>query len=75
MNSSSYIVMLNHFEHTIIKVKVNEYRSFFFVELRDVKDNLFGFQWTLEKVIVEGQFKDCWMTSGVSQPISLSKSV
>ena len=37
--------------------------------------NEFGFRWTVEKVTINGKFKDCWMTSGVSQPLPLAKSV
>ena len=33
-----------------------------------------GFQWVVEKVLDEGKYKNCWMTSSVSQPIILSKS-
>jgi hypothetical protein len=28
----------------------------------------------LEKVIEESEFKDCWMTVAVSQPLPLAKS-
>ena len=47
---------------------------FFFIELTDKPGNKFGFQWTLQKVLTEGDYKNCWMTVGVSQPILLVKS-
>ena len=45
-----------------------------FVELTDKEGNIFGFQWTVEKVIINGEFKDCWMTAGVSRPLPIAKS-
>ena len=34
----------------------------------------FGFEWTVEKVEQNGEFKDCWMTVGVSRPMPLSQA-
>ena len=75
MYSPSYIIMLEHLDHNIIFVKDSDYIAYFFIELTDKKGNRFGFQWTLEKVINESEFKDCWMTIGVSQPMSLVNSI
>ena len=75
MYSPSYVIMLYHLEHNIILVNNQPNVPYFFVELTDKEGNIFGFQWTVEKVIVNSEFKDCWMTTGVSRPISLAKSV
>ena len=74
MYSKSYSIMLNHKQHKIIPVENKIHVSYFFIELIDENDNKFGFQWTVERILVEGEFKDCWMTSGVSQPMLLAKS-
>ena len=74
MYSKSYSIMLEHKKHKIILVKNKINISYFFIELVDKIDNKFGFQWIVEKVLIEGKFKDCWMTTGVSQPIRLTKS-
>ena len=66
--------MLNHQQHNIIPVENQMHESYFFIELVDENGNKFGFKWTVEKVLVEGEFKDCWMTTGVSQPMLLAKS-
>jgi hypothetical protein len=42
--------------------------------MTDKEGNKFGFTWTLEKVREESEFKDCWMTVAVSQPLPLAKS-
>ena len=75
MYSPSYIVMLDHQYHNIIPVSQEEDDiTFFFIELTDKIGNKFGFQWTLQKVLIEGDYKNCWMTVGVSQPIPLAQS-
>ena len=74
MNSPSYIIMLEHQFHNIIPVSQEDDIAFFFIELTDKPGNKFGFQWTLQKVLTEGNYINCWMTVGVSQPIPLAKS-
>ncbi len=74
MYSSSYQIMLDHQSHNITLVAEEENMAFFFIELIDRIGNEYGFQWTLQKVLTEGQFYDCWMTIGVSRPISLAQS-
>ncbi len=73
MYSPSYIIMLEHQFHKIISVSQEDDIAFFFIELTDKPGNKFGFQWTLQKVLTEGNYKNCWMTVGVSQPIPLAK--
>ena len=74
MYSPSYIIMLEHQFHKIIPVSQEDDIAFFFIELTDKPGNKFGFQWTLQKVLTEGDYKNCWMTVEVSQPILLAKS-
>ena len=74
MKSDSYVLMLNHSNHNIIFVSENLNTAHYFVELTDKIGNKFGFTWTVKKVLIEGKFKNCWMTSGVSRPLPLAKS-
>ena len=74
MKSESYVFMLEHINHNIIFVTKNQNTANYFVELTDKIGNKFGFTWTVKKVLIEGNFKDCWMTSGVSNPLPLAKS-
>ena len=74
MYSPSYIIMLEHQFHKIISISQEDDIAFFFIELTDKLGNKFGFQWTLQKVLTEGNYKNCWMTVGVSQPIPIAKS-
>ena len=75
MYSRSYAIMLEHLNHNIIFVNKKPNVSYFFIEFIDKIGNKYGFQWVVEKVIIKGEFKDCWMTTSVSQPVSLTKSV
>ena len=75
MNSPSYSLMLNHFEHKIYIVKKNDNIAYFFVELIDNKFVKYGFQWIVKKVIDDGIYKNCWMTISVSRPMKLSESI
>ena len=74
MKSDSYSLMLNHIDHNIIFVSKDDYTANYFVELTDKSGDKFGFTWTVKKVLIKGKFKDCWMTTGVSQPLPLAKS-
>ena len=74
MYTPSYVIILDHTDHNIITVSERDFIIYFFVEITDKEGNKFGFTWTLEKVITESKFKDCWMTTAVSQPMPLAKS-
>ena len=74
MYAPSYVIMLDHTDNNIISVSNRDFITHFFVEITDKEGNKFGFTWTLEKVIAESKFKDCWMTTTVSQPLPLAKS-
>ena len=74
IKNPSYSMMIDHLEHNIIPVDEKETNSYFFVELTDVNGKKYGFEWTVEKVSENGEFKDCWMTVGVSRPMPLSQA-
>ncbi len=73
IKNPSYSMMIDHLEHNIIPVQEQENSSYYFVELTDFNGKKYGFEWTVEKVNVDGEFKNCWMTVGVSQPMPLSQ--
>ena len=74
IKNPSYSMMIDHLEHNIIPVEEKETNSYYFVELTDVNGKKYGFEWTVEKVTENGDFKDCWMTVGVSRPMPLSQA-
>ena len=74
IKNPSYSMMIDHRDHKIIPVEEKETTSYYFVELTDVNGKKYGFEWTVEKVSENGEFKDCWMTVGVSRPMPLSQA-
>ena len=74
IKNPSYSMMIDHMDHKIIPVEEKENTSYYFVELIDVNGKKYGFEWTVEKVSENGEFKDCWMTVGVSRPMPLSQA-
>ena len=74
IKNPSYSMMIDHLEHNIIPVEEQDTSSYYFVELIDANGKKYGFEWTLEKVSENGEFKDCWMTVGVSRPMPLSQA-
>ena len=74
MYSDSYFIMINHKKHNINLVKQEVNISFFLVELVDKTGNKFKLQWIVEKVLLDGEFKNCWMTISVSQPVLIAQS-
>ena len=74
MKNPSYSMMIDHMDHKIILVQEQENTSYYFVELTDINGKKYGFEWTVEKVNENGDFKDCWMTVGVSRPMPLSQA-
>ena len=74
IKNPSYSMMIDHLEHNIIPVEQRDTSSYYFVELTDINGKKYGFEWTVEKVIENGEFKDCWMTVGVSTPMPLSQA-
>ena len=74
LNSPDYVVMIDHQNHNIIFISEDLNTGYYFIELTDKIGDKYGFQWTVKKVLEEGEYKDCWMTIGVSQPIPLAKS-
>ena len=74
LKNPSYSMMLDHLEHNIIPVEEEETVSYYFVELTDINGKKYGFEWTVQKVIEKGKYKDCWMTIGVSTPMPLSQA-
>ena len=68
-------MLLDHLSHTITKVGSSDNWAQFEVIILD-KDKIYHkFNWQVEKYILEGPLKDCWLTSMVSSPIPLGSSI
>ena len=72
--SKSYKILISHENSEITILKENKDISIFKVTVLTKNKEKYYYIWQVEKVLLEGDFKNCWMTTGVSQPISLAKS-
>ena len=75
LSSDSYKMLLNHVDHKIIEVKTTDSIAAYEVTVLSEGKNYYKFRWIVEKYEVEGPLKDCWLTTGVSQPVSLGSSI
>ena len=75
IKGDSYQMMINHLSHTITKLGGSENWAQFEVIILD-KDKIYHkFNWQVEKYTVDGDLKDCWLTTMVSNPIPLGSSI
>ena len=75
IKGDAYRMMLNHISHTITLLGSGDKWTQFDVIILD-KDKIYHkFNWQVEKYAEEGQLRDCWLTTMVSNPIPLGSSI
>ena len=72
---NSYQMLLNHLSHTITNVGNSDKWAQFEVIILDREKIYHKFNWQVEKYTVDGDLKDCWLTTAVSQPMLLGSSI
>ncbi len=75
LNSDSYNMLLNHVDHSIIEVKTTDTSAAYEVTVLGKEKTYYKFRWIVEKYDIDGPLKDCWLTIGVSPPVSLGSSI
>ena len=75
LKSESYEMLLNHLDSEIIEVFKSNNRYGFEVTILGNDKNYYKFQWVVEKYYEEGPLKECWLTTSVSNSISLGSSI
>ena len=75
LSSESYKMLLNHIDHNIVEVKTTDSLASYEVTILGEEKNYYKFRWMVEKYNSEGPLKDCWLTTAVSQPVSLGSSI
>ena len=73
--SDSYKILISHQNNKIIILEesVNKFVYKVYVLSKDKKK--YYYIWQIEKVTQEGNLKNCWMTTGVSDPIYLGEII
>ena len=75
IKGNSYQMLLNHISHTITELGSSDNWAQFEVVILD-KDKIYHkFNWQVEKFSLEGPLQDCWLTTVVTNPISLGSSI
>ena len=75
IKGNSYQMLLNHISHTITELGSSDNWAQFEVVILD-KDKIYHkFNWQVEKFTLEGPLLDCWLTTVVTNPVSLGSSI
>ena len=75
LKGDSFSMMLNHKENKVVEIFKNDEVATFEVTILGSDKNYFKFKWQVEKNTIDGPTKDCWLTTGVSQPYNLGSSI
>ena len=75
IKGDAYQMMLNHLSHTITQLGSSDIWAQFEVVILDKNKIYHKFNWQVEKYTEGGELNDCWLTSMVSNPISLGSSI
>ena len=66
--SENYKILISHENSEITILKENKDISIFKVTVLTKNKEKYYYIWQIEKVLLEGSFKNCWMTTNVSSP-------
>ena len=75
IKGDAYQMMLDHISHTITELGSSNNWAQFEVIILDKNKIYHKFNWQVEKYTLDGLLKDCWLTTMVSNPISLGSSI
>ena len=66
--SENYQLLINHKNYEIIILKQSKKILVYKVSILSKDKKKYHYIWQIEKVVEDGNLKDCWMTTGVSNP-------
>ena len=75
LKGDSYQMMIDHLSHTITELGSGDNWAQFEVIILDKNKIYHKFNWQVEKYTLDGDLKDCWLTTMVSSPIPLGSSI
>ena len=75
LKGDSYQMMIDHLSHTITQLGSTDKWAQFEVIILDKSKIYHKFNWQVEKYTEDGELKDCWLTTMVSNPIPLGSSI
>ena len=66
--SENYQLLIDHKNYEIIILKQSKNILVYKVSILSKDKKKYYYIWQIEKVVEDGNLKDCWMTTGVSNP-------
>ena len=73
--SDSYKILISHENNKIIILKESPNKLVYKVYVLSKDKKKYYYIWQIEKVELKGSFKNCWMTTRVSDPIYLGEII
>ena len=73
--SDSYKILISHKNNETIILKETQDKFVYKVYVLSKDKKKYYYIWQIEKVKQEGKFKNCWMTTGVSDPIFVAEII
>ena len=73
--SESYKILISHENNKTIALKETTNKFIFKVYVLSKDKKKYYYIWQIEKVEKEGKFKNCWMTTAVSEPIYIGETI
>ena len=73
--SDSYKILISHKNSKTIILKEAPNKLVYKVYVLSKDKKKYYYIWQIEKVKLEGKFKNCWMTTGVSDPIFVAEII
>ena len=73
--SESYELLISHENSEIIILKETENMTVYKVIILTKNKEKYYYIWQVEKVSIQGNFKNCWMTTSVSSPKYLGEVI
>ena len=73
--SENYQLLIGHENYEIIVLNKSENLLVYKVHILSKTKKKYYYIWQIEKVVEDGNLKDCWMTTGVSNPEFLGDTI
>ena len=68
IHSKSYKILIDHENHKVILLKETDNALTYKVFILSKDKKKYSYIWKVEKVLLDDNFKNCWMTTSVSSP-------
>ena len=75
LKGNAFSMLLNHKENKISEVFKSDDVATYEVLILSIDKRYFKFKWQVEKITSEGELKDCWLTTAVSQPVDMGSAI